>query len=104
MTGLGQTILLAPEIFLSVAALVLLVAETIWPAARKLWINVAVVALVLCVVHQALFFFQGSIFGAAGLGVTPTSAHGGWIEYRGVFGMLSVDSLAVFFKLAILAS
>lgn len=101
---MNHAVLIAPEIFLSLAALAVLVAETFFPSARKAWINIAIAALAGCLVHQALFFVNGTIPGAAAAGVSPTSAHGGWIEYRGVFGMLSIDSLAVFFKLAILAS
>ena len=101
---MAQSILLAPEIFLSVVALVVLVGEAFKPSLRRFWIHAAAAALVACLVHQVLFFVHKSFPWATAVGVTPTSATRGWIEYRDVFGMLSIDSLAIFFKIALLAS
>lgn len=99
-----QTILIAPEIFLSIVGLLVLVGETLAPRARRLWVNVSIAALLACIVHQVLFFSQGAFPGAGALGVAPTKSTGGWVAYTDVFGVLSIDSLAVFFKIAILSA
>jgi len=101
---MNHAFLIAPEIFLSVMALAVLLGEAFFPSIRRLWVNLSVIALVLCLGHQVLFFIEGAFPGAASLGILPTAAQGGWVEYRDVFGMLAVDSLAVFFKIAILAA
>jgi NADH-quinone oxidoreductase subunit N len=101
---MNQSILIAPEILLSLVGLAVLVGEAFAPQQRRLWVYVSIAALVACIVHQALFFAHGAFPGAAAYGLAPTSASGGWIAYANVFGVLSIDSLAVFFKIALLSS
>ena len=98
-----QLVLIAPEIFLSGLALVVLLGEAFFPSKSKAWISVGVVGLALAGIHQIVFFATGAYPGAAALGFAPTVS-GGWVQYGTVFGMIAVDSLAAFFKLTIIAS
>lgn len=99
-----QWVLLAPEIFLSVLALGVLVGEAFAPEKRKTWIHVGVAGLLIAGLHQILFFCNGAFAGAAAVGIEPLLVRSGWVIYPPVFGMVSVDSLSVFFKLMIIAS
>ena len=99
-----QTILIAPEIFLSVVGLLVLAGEALAPATRRVWVHLSIVALLGCIVHQVMFFVNGAFPGAAALGITPLASSTTWISYPNVFGMLSIDSLAVFFKIALMSS
>ncbi len=99
-----QTILIAPEIFLSLVGLLVLTGEALAPATRRLWVYVSIVSLLACIAHQAMFFMNGAFPGAAGFGITPLASATTWISYPTVFGMLSIDSLAVFFKIALMSA
>lgn len=98
-----QLVLLAPEIFLSVLALAVLVGEAFWPQRNKLWISTGIAGLTLTWLYQVAFFVTGAAPGAAAAGLTPV-VNGGWVQYQTLFGMIAMDSLAVFFKLAIIAA
>src|SRR4051812_3627023 len=98
-----QLILLAPEIFLSTLALAVLVGEAFWPQRNKLWLSTGVGGLTLVGLHQMAFFATGQVPGAAALGFSPLVREG-WVQYNTVFGMMAVDSLAVFFKLTVIAA
>ncbi len=99
-----QLVFLAPEIFLSTLALAVLLGEAFWPQQRKLWMSAGFLGLIVTGLHQLAFFGTGIYPGAAALGFNPIATNGGWIQYNTVFGMFAVDSLAIFFKLLIIAS
>jgi len=99
-----QLILLAPEIFLSALALALLVGEAFAPKQHGLWIKIGVVGLVLVLAHQIAFFVTGAFPGAEACRLLPVSVKNGWVQYPMAFGMVAVDSLAIFFKVVILAA
>lgn len=99
-----QLVFLAPEIFLSVLALFVLVGEAFSPQKRKLWIYTGLLGLGLVAVHQLMFFSSHAFPGAAHFGLAPLPAQGGWIQYDTVLGMMAVDSLATFFKFSVIAA
>ncbi|MCG3203558.1 MAG: NAD(P)H-quinone oxidoreductase subunit 2, chloroplastic [Elusimicrobia bacterium] len=95
---MNQLVLLAPEIFLSVCALGILLGEAFFPNKSKQWFLFGLVALGLAGLHQGAFFFSHAIPGASFFGIQPTLLNEGWVQYAPVFGMVAVDSLALFFK------
>jgi NADH-quinone oxidoreductase subunit N len=97
-----QLILLFPEIFLSVVSLAILVGEAFYPKKRKTWLHVGFASLLICLIHQVSFFVLGASPWAGGLGVEPLVSKGLWIQYDTIFGMVALDSLAVFFKIILL--
>jgi NADH-quinone oxidoreductase subunit N len=99
-----ELVLIAPEVFLSVVALLLLVGEAFFPRERKLWAFVGIGSLALCLAHQVMFFCEKAVPGAAAFGVQPIAVSASWVQYDLVYGMISVDSLAGFFKIAIMAA
>lgn len=99
---MNQLVLLAPEIFLSVLALGLLIGETIWGEKRKFWIYLSIGALAVVGLHQLRYFCAKSFWGAQWAGLAPEVIKDQWIQYQPVFDMVSVDSLAVFFKIAVI--
>ena len=101
---MNQLVLILPELFLSVAALAVLVGDAFLPNWRRAWIHVSVAALLAATAACVAFFWQGAAVGAAAAGLEPLQARGGWIQYPPVLGMISVDSLAMFFKIAVLAT
>ncbi len=96
--------LLTPELFLSVLALLVLLGEAFLPVKRKFWIYVSIAGLLASFLYLSLFFLLQADPGAHALGIEPIASRGGWIQYAPVLGMVSVDSLAVFFKLALMAA
>ncbi len=98
-----QLVFIAPEIFLSALALAILVGEAFAPQRRKFWVSMGLLGLSLAGLYQMYFFSTASIPGAASIGVSPI-VKGGWIQYPTVFGMIAIDSLAMFFKLVIIAT
>ena len=99
-----QLTLLFPELFLSAAALIALLGESFGCENKKAWFRFGIVAVLVTLVHQIAFFVLGQSFGALSVGIEPVSMSGGWIQYAPVFGMLSVDSLSVFFHVAVLVA
>lgn len=99
-----QLVFLAPEIFLSGLALVILLGEAFFPKKSKTWIVTGLVGLSLAGIHHLAFFATAAFPGASSLEVLPLVVQGGWIQYNTVFGMIAVDSLAVFFKLLIIVA
>jgi NADH-quinone oxidoreductase subunit N len=97
-----QLTLLFPELFLSAAALIALLGEAFGWENKKNWFRFAIVAVLIALLHQIGFFVSGNSLGAASVGLSPASVNGGWVQYAPVFGMLSVDSLSVFFNVTIL--
>lgn len=96
----SNLLLLSPEIFLSLVALGILVGETVFTTFRKGWLYVAVAALALAGGHAAVFSIGGEFLGAPA-GIAPAASREGWIQFGPVFGMISVDTMAAFFKVAI---
>ena len=101
---LASLYLLLPEVFLSVLALGVLLGEAFFPSRGRLWLYIAVSGLVGVIAVLASFFFCGGVPGAAAVGAVPAHQEGFSIGYGPVFGMVVVDSQAVFFKIVILAA
>jgi len=101
---MSSLILIAPEIGLTLLALGILTAEVFAPRVRTFWIRLAVIGLLAALAHQLIFFVTGAVPGAESLGISPINVKGGWVEYPLVYGMISADSLAAFFKLGLLAA
>lgn len=99
-----ELVLLAPEVFLSILSLAILVGEAFYPRERRLWVYLGIGGLTLCLVHQILFFVYHAIPGAAALGVQPVAVSAGWVQYDLAYGMVAVDSLASFFKVVLIVA
>lgn len=97
-----QLVLLFPELLLSTAALIALLGDAFGWQNRKNWYRFGIIVVLIGLLHEIGFFVSGQSCGAASVGLIPQTISGGWIQYAPVFGMLSVDSLSVFFKLAVL--
>jgi NADH-quinone oxidoreductase subunit N len=98
---MNQLALLTPEIFLSLVALLVLAGETFVPSWRKGWIRISMISLVATAAYLSCFFCHKALPGVDAFGIQPADVKDGWIRYPIVGGMLSVDSLSVFFKLAL---
>src|ERR1044071_96639 len=96
-------ILLGPEIFLSAVALLIVVGDAFTENLKKPWLYLSVGSLIAAGLSYVQFFTKQSLPGAAAFGIEPPHITGGWIQYNPVFNMVSIDSLAIFFKIAILA-
>jgi len=92
--------LLAPEIFVSVLAFIVLLGEAFAPMRKKLWINLAIVGLDVVLLYFLLFFFNEMLPGAKMMGMDQFS-EGLSLGFGPAFGMVLVDSQAIFFKLAL---
>ncbi|MFN0118491.1 MAG: NADH-quinone oxidoreductase subunit N [Elusimicrobiota bacterium] len=99
-----QLILILPEIFLTIVALSLLLGEAFFPGKRRLWIHCGIFSLFVAGLHQLMFLFTGAVPLASVFGFEPSVVREAWVQYGLVFGMISIDSLAMFFKLCIIAA
>ncbi len=97
-------ILIGPELFLAVVALGILLGDAFTKDLKKPWLYISVGALALAGLSYILFFTNKALPGAAALGIEPISVTGSWIQYSPVINMISVDSLAVFFKISVVAA
>ena len=97
-----QLTLLFPELLLTLAALIALLGESLGCENKKMWFRFAVGAVVVALLDQVAFFVTGHSVCAAAAGLSSLPVSGGWVQYPSVFGMLSVDSLSVFFRLTVL--
>lgn len=94
--------LLTPEILLSILAIVIIVAESFAPKIRRFYVYLSIVGLIAAAGFICPVFCAQSLPWVGSLGINPIQIQGGWVQYALVFEMLSVDSLSLFFKLAIL--
>jgi NADH-quinone oxidoreductase subunit N len=97
-------ILLAPEIFLSVLAMIILIWEGFTPQVKRPYIYASVFGLLLAGVFIVPVFVVNVLPGAAQLGIFPRVQDLGWVQYDLVLNMLSVDSFSLFFKLILIIS
>jgi len=82
--------------------MVILLGEAFSEKEGKIWIQISIGGLFLCGAVTVLFFVNGAFPGAEALGVLPIKSEGFWIQYATLSGMISVDSLAMFFKLILI--
>jgi len=95
-------VLLFPEIFLTFWAIFILLWGSFYPQGRKSFIYLSLFGLLVTLISFLPLYFLGFLPWAEYWGVDPLQKVGGWIQYPLVSRMISVDSMSVFFKLAVL--
>ncbi|MCB4757551.1 MAG: NADH-quinone oxidoreductase subunit N [Elusimicrobia bacterium] len=92
-------VLILPEIFVFFVGCVVLLGEAFFPRKSRLWLPVSIAGLVCVALFLFPFFSTQSYWGVHFDESLKTSV-AGIGAYQGFFGMVIVDSQAVFFKLA----
>ena len=101
---MNQLLLISPEIFIVLVALLILLGEAFFPKANRLWLYASIGSLILVGCYFLLFFIQQQMPGLKSFGIEPFTVQGKWIQYNPLFNMLAIDFLGAFFKLALLSS